>query len=97
MLENFILIVCNIGLVELLDYGWKLKGIVLEEGFVGFYVIIVVWVLVIFLVIYVDKIMIEVFNGDMIFVDGDEGYVYFRFDDIVVMVFCDKIVMCVNV
>lgn len=71
LFENLILIVCNIGLVELLDYGCKLKGIVLEEGLVGSYVIVVVCVLVILLVINVCWIIIEVLNGDMIFVDGE--------------------------
>lgn len=97
MLENLILIVCNIGLVELLDYGCKLKGVVLEEGLVGSYVVIVVCVLVIFLVIYVECIIFEVLNGDMILVDGDMGIVYLCFEEFVVNVFCDKMVMQVEV
>lgn len=93
MLDNFIFVVCNIGLGELLEYGKVFKGIVLEEGFVGSYVVIVVCVWVILLVIYVFGIMIEVLNGDLILVDGEQGVVYLWFDDNVKMVFCDKIVM----
>lgn len=96
MPENPILIARNIGPAELLDYGRKLKGIVLEEGSVGSHATIVARALAIPLVIHADKITTEALNGDMILVDGDEGHVHLRPDDTVVTAFRDKTAMRAN-
>ena len=88
-----ILIARNIGPGELLEYGRKLKGIVLEEGSVGSHAAIVARALAIPLVIHADKITTEALNGDRIMVDGDQGVVHLRPDDTVVTAFRDKIAM----
>lgn len=88
-----ILIARNIGPGELLEYGRKLKGIVLEEGSVGSHAAIVARALAIPLVIHAEKITTEALNGDHIMVDGDQGVVHLRPDDTVVTAFRDKIAM----
>ena len=93
MPENPILIARNIGPGELLDYGRKLKGIVLEEGSVGSHAAIVARALAIPLVIQTPKILTQALNGDHIMVDGEQGFVHLRPEDTVVSAFRDKIAM----
>ncbi|GAA6182256.1 MULTISPECIES: phosphoenolpyruvate--protein phosphotransferase [unclassified Shimia] len=88
-----ILIARNIGPGELLEYGRKLKGVVLEEGSVGSHAAIVARALAIPLVIHAEKITTEALNGDHVMVDGDQGIVHLRPDDTVVTAFRDKIAM----
>ncbi|MDG1431538.1 MAG: phosphoenolpyruvate--protein phosphotransferase [Paracoccaceae bacterium] len=88
-----ILIARNIGPAELLDYGNRLRGIVLEEGSVGSHAAIVARALAIPLVIHAKKITTEALNGDPILVDGDQGLVHLRPDDSIVSAFRDKIAM----
>ena len=59
MPENPILVARNIGPAELLDYGRKLRGVVLEEGSVGSHAAIVARALAIPLVIHADRITTE--------------------------------------
>jgi phosphotransferase system enzyme I (PtsP) len=91
--ENPILVARNIGPAELLDYGRKLKGVVLEEGSVGSHAAIVARALAIPLVIHAEKITTEALNGDAILVDGDQGIVHLRPEDTVAAAFRDKIAM----
>ncbi|MFN0115790.1 MAG: phosphoenolpyruvate--protein phosphotransferase, partial [Paracoccaceae bacterium] len=93
MPENPVLVARNIGPAELLDYGRKLKGVVLEEGSVGSHAAIVARALAIPLVIHADRIATEALNGDQILVDGDQGVVHLRPDDTVARHFRDKIAM----
>jgi phosphotransferase system enzyme I (PtsP) len=93
MPENPILVARNIGPGELLDYGRKLKGIVLEQGSVGSHAAIVARAWAIPLVIHADRITTEALNGDPIMVDGDQGIVHLRPDDTVAAAFRDKIAM----
>ncbi|MFD1797450.1 phosphoenolpyruvate--protein phosphotransferase [Paracoccus aurantiacus] len=93
MPENPILIARNIGPAELLDYGRKLKGVVLEEGSVGSHAAIVARALAIPLVIHASRITTEALNGDAILVDGDAGIVHLRPEDSVAAAFRDKIAM----
>lgn len=93
MPENPILVARNIGPGELLEYGRKLKGVVLEEGSVGSHAAIVARALAIPLVIGAERITTEALNGDPILVDGDQGVVHLRPDDTVAMAFRDKIAM----
>lgn len=93
MPENPILIARNIGPAELLDYGRKLKGVVLEEGSVGSHAAIVARALAIPLVIHADRITTEALNGDPILVDGDQGVVHLRPEETVARAFRDKIAM----
>ncbi|KMK68313.1 phosphoenolpyruvate--protein phosphotransferase [Puniceibacterium sp. IMCC21224] len=93
MPEDPILIARNIGPGEVLEYGRKLKGIVLEEGSVGSHAAIVARALAIPLVIHTPGVTNEALNGDLIMVDGDQGVVHLRPDETVVSAFRDKIAM----
>ncbi len=91
--ENPILVARNIGPAELLEYGRKLKGIVLEEGSVGSHATIVARALAIPLVIHAARITTEALNGDHMMIDGEQGIVHLRPDDTVVAAFRDKMAM----
>ena len=93
MPENPVLIARNIGPAELLEYGRKLKGVVLEEGSVGSHAAIVARALMIPMVIHAERITNEALNGDAILVDGDQGIVHLRPEDTVARSFRDKIAM----
>jgi len=88
-----ILIARNIGPGELLDYGRKLRGIVLEEGSVGSHAAIVARALAIPLIVNAPRITTEALNGDHILVDGEQGVVHLRPEDTVVNAFRDKMAM----
>lgn len=93
MPENPVLVARNIGPGELLEYGTRLKAIVLEEGSVGSHAAIVARAWAIPLVIHAGNITTEALNGDPILVDGDQGIVHLRPDDSVQSAFRDKIAM----
>jgi phosphotransferase system, enzyme I, PtsP len=78
-----ILVARNIGPGELLEYGRKLRGIVLEQGSVGSHAAIVARAWAIPLVIHAERITAEALNGDHILIDGDQGLVHLRPDDTV--------------
>ena len=91
--QDAILIARNIGPAELLDYGRRLKGVVLEEGSVGSHAAIVARALAIPLVIHAERITREAQNGDPILIDGDMGVVHLRPGEEVARAFRDKIAM----
>ncbi|MDQ7775233.1 phosphoenolpyruvate--protein phosphotransferase [Paracoccus aminovorans] len=93
MPENPILVARNIGPAELLEYGRRLKGVVLEEGSVGSHAAIVARALAIPLVIHAERIIAEALNGDPILVDGDMGTVHLRPEESVAKAFRDKMAM----
>ncbi|PKP75571.1 MAG: phosphoenolpyruvate--protein phosphotransferase [Alphaproteobacteria bacterium HGW-Alphaproteobacteria-6] len=93
MPDDPILVARNIGPAELLDYGRRLRGIVLEEGSVGSHAAIVARALAIPLVIHAERITTEALNGDHILVDGDQGLVHLRPEESVAAAFRDKIAM----
>jgi phosphotransferase system enzyme I (PtsP) len=93
MPENPVLVARNIGPAELLEYGRKLRGVVLSEGSVGSHAAIVARALAIPLVIHADGIVSEALNGDAILVDGDQGIAHLRPEDSVAAAFRDKIAM----
>ncbi|MBN2630148.1 MAG: phosphoenolpyruvate--protein phosphotransferase, partial [Rhodobacteraceae bacterium] len=93
MPENPVLVARNIGPAELLDYGRKLRGVVLEEGSVGSHAAIVARALAIPLVIHARKITTEALNGDHILVDGDQGIAHLRPEETVARAFRDTIAM----
>ena len=93
MPANPVLIARNIGPAELLEYGRKLRGVVLEEGSVGSHATIVARALAIPLVIHAERITQEALNGDRILVDGDQGIVHLRPEDTVANAFRDKMAM----
>ena len=88
-----ILVARNIGPAELLDYGRSLRGIVLENGSVGSHAAIVARALAIPLIVHADRITNEALNGDHIMVDGEQGIVHLRPEDMVASAFRDKIAM----
>ena len=93
MPDDPILIARNIGPGELLEYGKKIKGIVLEEGSVGSHAAIVARAWAIPLIINARGITREALNGDLILVDGDQGIAHLRPDDSVHAAFKDKLEM----
>ena len=93
MPENPILVARNIGPGELLDYGRRLKGVVLEEGSVGSHAAIVARSLAIPLIIHATRITTEAMNGDPIIVDADHGLAHLRPEVHVAQAMQDKIAM----
>jgi phosphotransferase system, enzyme I, PtsP len=91
--EDAILVARNIGPGELLDYGRRLKGVVLEEGSVGSHAAIVARALAIPLVVHAERITREAKNGDLILVDGDVGTVHLRPEETVAQAFREKVDM----
>jgi len=91
--EAPILVARNIGPAELMDYGRKLRGVVLEQGSVGSHAAIVARALAIPLVIGAERITSEALNGDRILVDGTAGVVHLRPDESVAGAFRDKMAM----
>ncbi|MCV2875113.1 phosphoenolpyruvate--protein phosphotransferase [Rhodobacteraceae bacterium XHP0102] len=93
MPEHPVLVARNIGPGELLDYGRRLRGVVLEEGSVGSHAAIVARALAIPLIINAKRITTEALNGDPILVDGEQGIVHLRPEEMVAKAFRDKIAM----
>jgi len=93
MPEHPILVARNIGPGELLEYGPRLRGVVLEEGSIGSHAAVVARALTIPLVVHASHITTEALNGDPIIIDGDEGVVHLRPDESVAVAFRDKIAM----
>ena len=93
MPDNPILVARNIGPGELLEYGKKIKGIVLEEGSVGSHATIVARAWAIPLIINAKGVTREALNGDPILVDGEQGIAHLRPDETVQAAFRDKIEM----
>ncbi|MCC6007856.1 MAG: phosphoenolpyruvate--protein phosphotransferase [Rhodobacteraceae bacterium] len=93
MPRNPILVARNIGPGELLEYGRKLRGVVLEEGSVGSHAAIVARALAIPLIVHAPRITTEALNGDAIIIDGDNGVVHLRPEESVAAAFRDKMAM----
>ena len=93
MPENPILVARNIGPGELLEYGKKIKGVVLEEGSVGSHATIIARAWAIPLIINARGVTREALNGDPILVDGDQGIAHLRPDETVHAAFRDKLEM----
>ncbi len=91
--DDPVLVARNIGPGELLEYGKKLRGIVLEEGSVGSHAAIVARAWAIPLIIHAKNITSEALNGDVILVDGDQGVAHLRPEETVKTAFRDKIAM----
>ena len=93
MPDRPVLVARNIGPAELLDYGRRLRAVVLEEGSVGSHAAVVARALAIPLVINATRITDEALNGDPILVDGTEASVHLRPEESIVTAFRDKIAM----
>ena len=95
--DGAVLVARNLGPGELLEYGRKkLRGIVLEEGSVGSHAAIVARAWAIPLVIQARGIVTEALSGDPILVDGDQGLVHLRPDDMVRAAFGEKLAMAAD-
>ncbi|MEO1540848.1 MAG: phosphoenolpyruvate--protein phosphotransferase [Pseudomonadota bacterium] len=88
-----VLVARNLGPAELLDYGTRLKAVVLEEGAVSSHAVIVARALAIPLVVQAQKVTREALDGDPILVDGDSGIVHLRPEDTVRSAFLEKLAM----
>ena len=88
-----VLVARNIGPGDLLDYGRRLRGVVLEEGSVGSHAAIVARALAIPLVIQARDVHAQALNGDRVLVDGDEGVVHLRPGETIEAAFRDKLAM----
>lgn len=88
-----VLVARNIGPGELLEYGKRLRAVVLEEGSVGSHAAIVARALAIPLVIHAERITTEALTGDPVIVDGDEGVVHLRPESSVSAAYGDKIAL----
>ncbi len=93
MPDRPVLVARNIGPGELLEYGKRLRAIVLEEGSVGSHAAIIARAWAIPLVIRAEGITTNALNGDPILVDGEQGLVHLRPEDMVKAAFRDKIAM----
>lgn len=91
--DNAILIARNIGPAEMLEYGKKLRAVVLEEGSVGSHAAIIARAWAIPMLIHVAHITREALNDDPILVDGEQGIVHLRPTDEVASAFQDKLAM----
>ncbi|CTQ33524.1 putative PEP-binding protein [Jannaschia rubra] len=91
--DNAVLVARNIGPGELLEYGRKLRGVVLEEGSVGSHAAVVARAWAVPLVLQARGITTEALSGDPILVDGDQGIVHLRPDDRVRGAFREKLAM----
>lgn len=75
--ENTILVAHSMGPAELLDYDKeKIKGIILEEGSPTMHVVIVAKAMNIPVVGGAKGVVDSVVKGDIIALDGDNGYIY---------------------
>ncbi|TYO88272.1 phosphotransferase system enzyme I (PtsP) [Oceanicella actignis] len=91
--ENAVLVARNIGPGDLLEYGRKLKGVVLEEGSIGSHAAIVARALGIPMVLQAAGVAAEARPGDVILVDGDLGVAHLRPEDSVLAAFREKMEM----
>ncbi|KIT17727.1 phosphoenolpyruvate--protein phosphotransferase [Jannaschia aquimarina] len=95
--DNAVLVARNLGPGELLEYGrQRLRGVVLEEGSVGSHAAIVARAWAIPLVIQARGVTAEALSGDPILVDGDQGLVHLRPDDMVRSAFREKLAMAAD-
>ncbi len=93
MPRNPVLVARHIGPGELLEYGRRIRAVVLEEGSVGSHAAVVARALAIPLVIQAQRITAEALNGDLILVDGTEGVVHLRPEESITTAFRDKMAM----
>ncbi len=91
--EDAIIVARNIGPADLLEYGRKIKGVVLAEGAVGSHATIIARSWAIPMILQAKNITIEAEDGNRILVDGEQGLVHLRPDENVVKAFQDKIAM----
>ena len=91
--EGAVLVGKNIGPAELLEYGKKLRAIVLEEGSIGSHAALIARAWGIPMLVHAQNITREALMGDPILVDGDRSVVHLRPNADVAKAFRDKLAM----
>ncbi len=91
--EGSVLIGRSIGPGELLEFGGRIKGVVLEEGSAGGHAAIVARALGVPLVVQAHGVVAEAESGDRVIVDGYEGAVYLRPEKNVADAFEEKLAL----
>ena len=76
--DGSVLVARSIGPGELLDFGGRIKGVVLEEGSAGGHAAIVARALGIPLLVQAHGVVAEAETGDRIVLDGDAGFAHLR-------------------
>lgn len=76
--EGSVLVARSIGPGELLDFGGRIAGAVLEEGSAGGHAAIVARALGIPLVVQAHGVVAEAESGDRVIIDGDGGFLHLR-------------------
>jgi phosphotransferase system enzyme I (PtsP) len=91
--EGSVLVARSVGAGELLDFGPRIRGVVLEEGSAGGHAAIVARALAIPLVVQAQGLVADAENGDRIIVDGDGGFVHLRPEKAVLDVFGERMAL----
>ncbi|MBE6453063.1 MAG: phosphoenolpyruvate--protein phosphotransferase [Alphaproteobacteria bacterium] len=90
--KDIIVVAQTMGPADLMDYDYhKIRGLIIEDGTPTMHVAIVAKALGIPVVSKIKGIYTEIKNGELIGVDGDEGYVYIQPDQNVRQKFIDRL------
>lgn len=90
--DNIIIIAQSIGPAELMDYDYtKIRGLIIEDGTPTMHVAIVAKALNIPVIAKIKGLFEEVKSGELIAIDGNEGYVYLQPSDDIQRKFKNKI------
>ena len=90
--ENIVIIAQTMGPAELMDYEYtKIRGLIIEDGTPTMHVAIVAKALNIPVIAKIKGLFEEVKSGELIAVDGNEGYVYLQPSDDIRRKFQEKI------
>ena len=80
--ENIIVVAQTMGPADLMDYDYsKIKGLIIEDGTPTMHVAIVAKALGIPVISKIKGIFQEIKNGELLGIDGDNGYVFIRPSD----------------
>lgn len=91
-LDSFIVVAQMMGPADLMDYDYhKIRALVLEDGTATMHVAIVAKALGIPVVSKIKSIFKEIKSGEILAVNGDEGFVYIRPDEKIIEKFKNKI------
>ena len=90
--DNIIIIAQSMGPAELMDYDYtKIRGLIIEDGTPTMHVAIVAKALNIPVIAKIKGLFEEVKSGELIAIDGNEGYVYLQPSDDIQRKFKNKI------
>lgn len=91
--EDAVIVARNLGPADLLEYGRKIRGLVLSEGAVGSHATVIARSWATPVILQARNITIDAEDGDKILIDAEQGLVHLRPDESVVSAFRDKISM----